>query len=68
MDPLKPVFVRLHASTVDALKSAQKKSNHRSLASFIDDVLRRHLNVDHHQSERLDALTRASSQLKDIAQ
>lgn len=67
MDPLKPLFVRLHASTLDAVKKAQQKSSHRSIASFVDDILRRHLSVAPRPVDRVDQLTKASSQLKDIA-
>lgn len=43
MDPLKPVCVRLRTSTVEALRRAQQQSNHRTMAAFIDAMLREQL-------------------------
>ena len=56
MDNLQPLSVRLRASTIDALKTAQAESAHRSLASFVDDILRQHL-ID----GRRDAIERTIS-------
>jgi hypothetical protein len=63
MDPLQPIYVRLKASTVEALKAAQAKSSHRTMASFVDDILRRHLSIKPTQPDRLDQLTSASRDL-----
>jgi hypothetical protein len=43
MDPLKPICVRLRTSTVEALRRAQQQSNHRTMAAFVDAILREHL-------------------------
>ncbi len=43
MDPLKPVCVRLRTSTYEAIRRAQQQSNHRTMAAFIDAILRDHL-------------------------
>jgi len=56
MDNLQPLYVRLRASTIDALKAAQTESVHRSVASFVDEILRRHL-----FDERRDAIERTIS-------
>ena len=60
MDPLTPVFVRLRSSTVLALKDAKERSSHRTMAAFIDDVLRRHLNVTQPVVNRIDQLTKSA--------
>jgi len=64
MDPLKPVYIRLKQSTVDALRVAQSRSTHRTMASFIDDILRRHLSVDPPQTDRIDQLTKSSREMQ----
>jgi hypothetical protein len=64
MDQLQPVFVRLKASTVEALKAATIKSSHRSMAGYVDDVLRRHLALEPQKPSALDALTRNANQLR----
>ena len=42
-DPLQPIYVRLRTSTVDALREAKAASHHRTIAAYVDEVLRRHL-------------------------
>lgn len=65
MDPLVPVFVRLRTSTVQKLKEAREHSNHRSLASFVDHLLRRHFEIeDPQRRDSIQALTRAAGEIK----
>lgn len=65
MDNLQPLYVRLRASTIEALKAAQADSPHRSIASFVDALLRGQL-ID----ERADNLQRliANARQTDAAQ
>jgi hypothetical protein len=44
-DPLTPLYVRLRASTIDGLRGAQANSEHRTLAAFVDAILRQYLAV-----------------------
>lgn len=43
MDPLTPLYVRLKSSTVEALREATKQSSHRSVAAFLDELVRKNL-------------------------
>lgn len=63
MDPLKPICVRLRTSTVDAIRNAQKQSNHRTMAAFVDAILRDQLIVKPAQ-QHVDRLQRAASGMK----
>ncbi len=62
MDPLQPMYVRLRASTIAALKDAKAKSAHRTLAAYVEDVLRSHLKDD-----RRDGIDRLADAAKRIA-
>ena len=42
-DPLTPLYVRLRASTIEGLRDAQNMSEHRTLAAYVDAILRQHL-------------------------
>lgn len=42
-DKLTPLYVRLRTSTIDGLRHAQAASEHRTLAAYVDAVLRQHL-------------------------
>lgn len=65
MDPLTPVYIRLKKSTVDALRVAKSRSSHRTMASFVDDLLRQKLGVDTPAPDaRFDALNKAAQQIK----
>lgn len=59
-DPLTPVYVRLRRSTVAALREAQARSSHRSLAAYVESIVRAHLA----QNVRVDRLTDAAGRLK----
>lgn len=61
MDPLQPMYVRLRASTITALKEAQQRSSHRTLAAFVEDILRRHLTE---RRDNVDRLTDAARKMQ----
>ncbi|CAB5238739.1 hypothetical protein UFOVP375_21 [uncultured Caudovirales phage] len=42
-DRLTPLYVRLRASTIEGLRDAQANSEHRTLAAYVDAILRQHL-------------------------
>lgn len=63
MDPLKPICVRLRTSTVEAIRKAQQQSHHRTMAAFIDAILRDQLIVKPAQ-QHVDRLQRAASTMK----
>lgn len=42
-DRLTPLYVRLRASTLEGLREAQAQSEHRTLAAYVDAILRQHL-------------------------
>ena len=61
MDPLQPLYVRLRASTITALKDAKEASSHRTLAAYVEDVLRRHLADP--RKDGVDRLTEAAKRI-----
>lgn len=64
MDPLKPICVRLKTSTVEAIRKAQQQSNHRTMAAFVDAILREQLIVKPAQQTLEQRLRQASAQSK----
>jgi hypothetical protein len=63
MDPLKLVSVRLRTSTVEAIREAQKASHHRTIAAFVDALLREQL-ITRPVQPNVDRLQRAASSMK----
>ena len=64
MDPLKPICVRLKTSTIEAIRKAQEQSHHRTMASFVDALLREQLIIKPAQQSLDQRLRLASAQSK----
>lgn len=60
LDPLKPITLRLRASTLQALRRTKSLSNARSMAGLADAILRRHL---FEEPVGLDRLIKGASRL-----
>lgn len=66
-DPLRPIYVRLRTSTVEALRDAQARSHHRTIAAYVDEVLRRHLAQLSPTHDNVDRLAASAKSLRDGA-
>ena len=63
-DRLTPLYVRLRASTIEGLREAQADSEHRTLAAYVDAVLRAHLSGAQPRVDGLDRLRLSADKIQ----
>lgn len=64
-EKLTPIYVRLRTSTVEALRDARARSHHRTMAAYVEEVLRRHLAELSWATDRVDRLSTAARSIKE---